>query len=111
MGYTLALKEVFLYDVYTTVFTLGDPDSRLNRTTSPPVQSEWPKYYCIYRLLKCYCHAETELYKTEYQFGKLYHASKHHVYKSMVNRKFISVLNIDPVWKWEVKFSPGRFTP
>jgi hypothetical protein len=92
------------------VSTLCDPDSRVNWTTSPPAQSEWPKDYCICRLTCC-SHAETELHKIEYKFDKLFDASKYHICKITVNTKFISVLNIDLVWKWDIKFGPGRFIP
>jgi hypothetical protein len=110
MGYTFALKEDFFV---CYLYYNGNPlRSRFpgKRTTSPPVQSEWPKDYCVCRL-KCYSHAETELHKIEYKFDKIVHASKHHMCKTMVNRKLVSVLNIDPLWKWDIKFRPGRFIP
>ena len=50
-------------------------------------------------VLQCYSHAKTELHKMKYKFNKLFHALKHYICKTIVNRKFISVLNIDPVWK------------
>jgi hypothetical protein len=37
---------------------LGNPDSRLIRTTSPPVQSEFPSYCCILHYPKQHCFLE-----------------------------------------------------